>query len=158
MKLQNKPAILTAYWRFVVQFILLLGTLLLIVWLFLHALTEQLQQLSAHKVRYTDVVFTQRLLGQRVDSIYRHLTLLNKSPQRVNRMLEQRIVHENNELEKELDQAHLKQGPQAVFYRISRGVNEILQVKDSIRVINLKSNTLRQELSDCQQANSLTIK
>jgi hypothetical protein len=158
MKLQNKPAILKAYWRFVVQFILLLGSLLLIVWLFLHALTEQLQQLSAHKVRYTDVVFTQRLLGQRVDSIYHHLTLLNKSPQRINRMLEQRIVHENNELEKELDRAHLKQGPHAVFYRITRGVNEILQVKDSIRVVEVKSNALRQELSDCQQTAGSTTK
>lgn len=150
MKLLNKSAIINAYWRFVGYFLLLLASLLLIFYLFLKTVGVQLQQMSSHKVRYTDVLVTQRLLGQRVDSIYRHLTLLNTGLVRSDRVLEQRIVHENAQLYADLEKAHFKLGPQAVFYRISQGVNEILMVKDSIRSAQASSLVLRKELSDCQ--------
>lgn len=150
MKLLNKADIIAAYWRFVGYFLVLLAGLLLILYLFLKTSSVQVRQLSAHGVRYADVVFTQRQLGQQVDTIYRHLTLLNTGLIRSDRVLEQRIVHENAELYADLEKSHFKLGPHAVFYRISQGINEILMVKDSVRNAEGTSRSIRQELSDCR--------
>ncbi len=150
MKLLNKQAIMAAYWRFFGIFLVLMASLMLLIFLFLNTLTQQVQQLSAHKVSYADVLLTQRELGQRVDSIYRHLRLLNTGLVRSDRVLEKRIVRESNSLTLLLVKTRSKRGPHVVFYKISGLVTEILRVQDSVRTAELRGRGLREELNECQ--------
>ena len=150
MKLLNKQAITAAYWRFLGNFLGLMAGLILLIFLFLNTLTQQVEQLSAHRMHYADVMLTQRELGQQVDSIYRHLRLLNTGLVRSDRVLEQRIVRESKDLKQLLATRRATRGPHVVFYKISRLVNEILLVQDSIRAAELQGLGLRQELNDCQ--------
>ncbi len=150
MKLLNKKAIMAAYWRFLGNFLGLMAWLILLVLLFMNTLTQQVKELRAHRVRYTDVVLTQRALGQQVDSIYRHLRLLNTGLVRSDRVLEQRIVRESNSLKLLLAKGHTQHGPHMVFYKILGLVSEVLRMQDSVRTAEVQGRSLREELNNCR--------
>lgn len=151
MKILNEKAITTAYWRFMGRFIVLMISLVAILFTFLKTLTEQVHLLSINKERYDAVLFTQRMMAQKTDSLYRHMSMLNTGLLRSDPLMEQRIIREKNELDTMLVQLLFERRPHEVYRKLSAYVNEMLLLKDSIRGAEVQIKDIRRELNDCQQ-------
>ena len=150
MKSLNATAIAAAYFRFVGHFLLLIVSIVVVIYAFFSTLTQQVQLLGADKVRYDEVLFTQRVMGQKVDSIYRNLKLLNTGLVRNDRPIEQRILRQKDELNALLAQKIFERRPHEVYRRVVGCVNEMLVLKDSIYITQHQANDILRELTDCQ--------
>ncbi|RZK62901.1 MAG: hypothetical protein EOO59_01310 [Hymenobacter sp.] len=151
MKALNAPAIAQAYFRFVGHFLLLIASIVLVIYAFLATLTQQVQLLGVDKARYEEVLFTQRLMEQKVDSIYLNLKLLNTKLVRNNRPIEQRVLRQKDELNTLLTQKIFERRPNEVYRRVAGCVNEMLVLKDSIYTMQGQANDIQRELNDCQK-------
>ncbi len=117
---------------------------------FFSTLSQQVQLLGVNKARYDSVLFKQRLLGQKVDTIYADLGLLNTDLVRNNQVMEQRILREKNELNNVLVQRFSPRRPHEVYRRVASSINELLMVKDSIRIVAGTIKDIQLELKACQ--------
>jgi hypothetical protein len=151
MKPLNATAIVTAYSKFLGHFLLLIISVVVIIYAFLSTLTQQVKLLGVDKQRYDDVLFTQRLMGQKADSIYFNLSLLNTGLVRNDRQIEERVLRQKDELNALLAQKLFDRHPHEVYLRITGCVNEMLVLKDSINSVEGQVRSIRRELNDCQK-------
>lgn len=153
MKPLNAPDIATAYFRFLGQFLLLMLSVVLVVYAFLHTFTEQTRRLRDYRDQYAHVLFTQRQMGQKTDSIYADLSVLNTKQVApgAERLLEQRVLHQRDALEKMLTHNYLHSQPHEAYRRVTDCVNEMLVLKDSIHNVEGRIREVRHDLRDCQK-------
>lgn len=99
-----------------------------------------------------DASFARQInLTEKVDSLYYNLTLLN-SNNRVNEVvLQNRISSQKMSLISTLDQ--LESGEALLYGKMSAQVNTVLQVKDSIRLLNSQVDMVKGDLQRCIQDN-----
>lgn len=150
MKVLNASAIADAYFRFLGHFILLISSLIVVLFAFFATLSQQVQLLGVNKGRYDTVLFKQRLFGQKVDTIYADLGLLNTGLVRNDQVVEQRILREKNELNNLLLYRFSGRRPHEAYRRIAGSINELLVVKDSIRSVAENIIDIQLELKTCQ--------
>ena len=151
MKPLNAPDIATAYFRFLGHFLLLMLSVVLIVYAFLHTFTEQTRRLRDHRDQYARVLFTQRQMGQKTDSIYADLSVLNTGQVGSERLIEQRVLHQKDELDRMLNHKDLRAQPHEAYRRVTDCVNEMLVLKDSIHNVEGRIREVRHDLRDCQK-------
>jgi hypothetical protein len=153
MKPLNASDIATAYFRFLGQFLLLMLSVVLVVYAFLHTFTEQTRRLRDYRDQYARVLFAQRQMGQKTDSIYVNLSLLNTKQVAAGaqRLIEQQVLHQKDELEKMLQHKYLHSQPHEAYRRVTDCVNEMLVLKDSIHNVEGRIQEVRFDLHDCQK-------
>lgn len=153
MKPLNAPDIATAYFRFLGQFLLLMLSVVLVVYAFLHTFTEQTRRLRDYRDQYARVLFVQRQMGQKTDSIYADLSVLNTKlvGAGAERLIEQRVLHQKDELDAMLNHKYLHSQPHEAYRRVTDCVNEMLVLKDSIHNVEGRIREVRYDLRDCQK-------
>lgn len=149
MKPLNAPDIATAYFRFLGHFLLLMLSILLVIYAFLKTFTEQMHQLRANRDQYANVLFAQRQMEQKVDSMYSDLRDLNKGLVGSERLVEQRILHKKQELSGLLQQKYLNAQPHEAYRRVTDCVDRMLVLKDSINNEQKRIREVRRDLHDC---------
>lgn len=151
MKPLNAPDIATAYFRFLGHFLLLMLSVLLVLYAFLKTFTEQMHQLRANRDQYANVLFAQRQMEQKVDSIYSDLRILNKDLVGSERLIEQRVLYKKNELSGLLKQKYANTQPHEAYRRVTDCVDKMLVLKDSIHNAQQRIREVRRDLRDCQK-------
>lgn len=151
MKPLNTADIATAYFRFLGHFLVLMLSIVLLVWAFLKTFTEQAQLLRDYRDQYASVLFMQGQMGQKVDSIYADLSVLNTKQAGSERLLEQRVLYKQDELSQLLKRKYRNTQPHEAYRRITDCVNEMLVLKDSIRNVDVRLHDVRRDLRDCQK-------
>lgn len=156
MSALNNQAITKAYWHFLWRFMLLIGVVLVSVYGFLRALSQQINQLSADKARYDEVLYVQRQLAEQTDSLYKHMRLLNTNLIRYDRPM-QRLISQQKESIGQLISDHPgNEKAFAVYQKLNGYVNQMLLLKDSIRSVETNVLEIRRELSNCEQRERLS--
>lgn len=156
MKPLNTADIATAYFRFLGHFLLLMLSVVLLVWVFLHTSAKQVYLLHNYRSQYAHVLFTQGQMGQKVDSIYTDLSVLNTGQAGSERLLEQRVLHKKDELNELLKREYRNTQPHEAYRRITGCVNEMLVLKDSIHNVDVRLKDVRRDLRDCQKTRPRT--
>jgi hypothetical protein len=153
MKPLNASDIATAYFSFLGQFLLLMVSIVLVVYAFLHTFTEQTLRLRNYRSQYEHVLFTQLQMGQKTDSIYADLGLLNTELVSVGaeRLIEQRVLHRKDELDAMLQSKYSHGQPHEAYRRVTDCLNEMLVLKDSIHNVEGRIREARHDLHDCQK-------
>lgn len=151
MKPLNTADIATAYFRFLGQFLALMLSIVLLVWAFLKTFTAQTHLLHDYRDQYARVLFTQGQMGQKADSIYADLRALSTSQVGSQRLLEQRVLHKQDELSEMLKRKYRNTQPHEAYRRITDCVNEMLVLKDSIHNVDVRLQDVRRDLRDCQK-------
>lgn len=151
MRPLNAPSITAAYFRFLGCFFVLMLSVVLIIYAFLTTLRQQALRLRTYREQYDAVLFTQRSMGQKVDSIYADFAMLNTNLVQSNRLLEQRILRKKDELNALLLSRSGGQHPHEVYNRVTDCVNEMLVLKDSIYNAQKRIAATRADLRDCQK-------
>lgn len=151
MKPLNTADIATAYFRFLGHFLVLMLSVIILIWAFLKSFTEQTQLLRNYRDQYSRVLFMQGRMEQKTDSIYADLRALNTAPAGSQRLREQRVLHEQDELDKLLKQSYRNAQPHEAYRRITGCVNEMLVLKDSIHNVDMRLQDVRRDLRDCQK-------
>jgi hypothetical protein len=153
MKPLNASDIATAYFSFLGQFLLLMLSIVLVVSAFLHTFTEQTLRLRNYRSQYEHVLFTQLQMGQKTDSIYADLGLLNTKlvSAGAERLIEQRVLHRKDELDAMLQSRYSHAQPHEAYRRVTDCLNEMLVLKDSIHNVEGRIQEVRYDLRDCQK-------
>ena len=151
MKPLNTADIATAYFRFLGHFLVLMLSVIFLIWAFLKSFTEQTQLLRNYRDQYSRVLFMQGRMEQKTDSIYADLRALNTAPAGSQRLREQRVLHEQDELDKLLKQRYRNAQPHEAYRRITGCVNELLVLKDSIHNVDMRLQDVRRDLRYCQR-------
>lgn len=151
MKPLNTADIATAYFRFLGQFLVLIISIVLIISAFLKTFTEQTHLLHDYRDQYAHVLFTQRQMGQKTDSIYADLSVLNTGLVGAERPIEQRVLRKKDELNELLKHKYRNTQPHEAYRRVTDCVNEMLVLKDSIHNVEVRLKEVRHDLRDCQK-------
>lgn len=151
MRPLNAPSITAAYFRFLGCFFVLMLSIVLVIYAFLTTLRQQAQQLRTYREQYDAVLFTQRSMGQKVDSIYADFALLNTNLVQSDRLIEQRILRKKDELDAQLLRKPSGRRPHEVYNRVTDCVNEMLVLKDSIHNAQKRIAEAQHDLRDCQK-------
>ncbi len=151
MKPLNTADIATAYFRFLGHFLLLMLSIVALVWAFLNTFTTQAHLLRDYREQYERVLVRQSQMGQKVDSIYADLRVLNTRQAGSERLLEQRVLRQQDELGQLLTHKYRTTQPHEAYRRITDCVHEMLVLKDSIHNVDGRLDEVRRDLRDCQK-------
>jgi len=121
------------------------------VWLFIATSDRELVRIERRSIEY-DLSFERQIsLTERVDSLYNNLALLN-TDRRVNEVvLQNRISTQKMNLINTL--AMMEHGEALLYLNMSEKVNDILDIKAKIRLLQLQVDQTRGDLQRCIQDN-----
>lgn len=121
------------------------------VWLFVHTADREVAQMDTRSLEYDAAFARQIILTEKVDSLYNNLLMLN-SDQRINEVvLQNRISTQKMNLISSLEQ--MENGDALLYEKMSDQINSMLQVKDSIRILDVQVELVKGELQRCIQDN-----
>ena len=150
MKPLNSREINKAFIVFMVYFAVLLGVCLLCVYTYFSTAESEGIILMKQVNKYDQVFAKHQQLADQTSSIYNHMQLLNSD--RINNSLElQRLIsNEKDKLNKMMQQAGSDQAANFTVYdNLSKKLNTLLGIKDSIRLVGIDEDLLRSDLMAC---------
>ena len=150
MKPLNATAITTAYFRFLGQFLVLMLSIVLIIYAFLNTFDAQMQRLRSTQRQYEQVLAMQLQMGETVERIYGDLSKLNTGQLGNEQVVEKRVLNQKDELSEELTKKYLGAYPHDAYRRVTGCVNELLMLKDSIRVAKQRLKEVDDQLTACR--------
>jgi len=121
------------------------------IWLFIVTSNNELAKIERRSIEY-DLAFARQIsLTEKVDSLYYNLTLLN-TDRRVNEVvLQNRISTQKMNLLNTLSQT--ENGEALLYQSMSGKINDIMEIKGSIRLLQLQVEQTRGDLQRCIQDN-----
>ncbi len=151
MKAKNSREVTRGYLLFAVAMCCSILTGAACIGAFIRTAEREVVRMDIRSQEY-DASFARQInLTEKVDSLYYNLTLLN-SNNRVNEVvLQNRISSQKMSLISTLDQ--LESGEALLYGKMSAQVNTVLQVKDSIRLLNSQVDMVKGDLQRCIQDN-----
>jgi hypothetical protein len=149
MKPLNAPDITTAYFRFLGQFLVLMLSIVLIIYAFINAFDAQMQRLRSAQKQYEQVLAMQLQMGETVETIYADLSKLNTGQVGNEQIIEKRVLNQKDELSEALTKKYLGAYPHDAYRRVTGCVNEMLMLKDSIRVAKERLKEVDDQLKAC---------
>lgn len=151
MKAKNSKEVMRGYllFAFAICFSILTGVGC--VWLFVRTASREVTCMDMRLKEYDAAFARQILLTEKIDSLYNNLMLLN-SGQRINEIvLQNRISTQKMSLIWDLEQ--MESGDALLYDKLSDEINTMLQVKDSIRIVNNQVELVKGDLQRCMQDN-----
>ena len=146
---------------------MLLLSLLAVVYFYFRTLFKQPDLLAANQENYSDILFEQQLLQQRMDTIYLNLQQINQlimpagNPRPSQRLaMDEKLVQKQTlvlEEKKALDKLvgrRAKRQYHDVYRKLSSQIKEVLLLKDSIAITAKQARGLKQELDECRYPGS----
>lgn len=151
MKAKNHKSVTQGYIHFTLFLFCSILVAVCCVWSFIGAASFEVARIEKQSQQYDAVFEQQIMLTDKVDLLYHNLSMLN-SDQRINELvLQNRISTQKMNLVSTLDQIKVED---ALLYReMSSKINKILNIKDSIRISNIKVEQIKGELQRCIQDN-----
>ncbi len=151
MKAKNSKEVTRGYLLFAIAMCCSIFTGLGTVWSFIRTAEREVVRMDIRSQEY-DASFARQInLTEKVDSLYYNLTLLN-SNRRINEVvLQNRISAQKMSLISTLEE--LESGDALLYGKMSGQVNTVLQVKDSIRLLNSQVEMVKNDLQRCIQEN-----
>lgn len=150
MKPLNALEISRRVWIFAINFAFLLLVCILCVYTYFSIAEAEGVLLVQQANKYDQLAIRNESLSDRVDSIYVHMQLLNSD--RVTNSLElQRLIsNEKENLNKTMLGGVGDTSVNFVAYKnLSKKINNMLNVKDSIRLVSIDEEALRADLITC---------
>lgn len=147
MKAKNSKIVTRSYLLFALALCLSILMGVGCVWFFILTSNREVARIEVRSSEYDAAFERQVALAYRVDSLYNNMTLLN-GDRRINELvLQNRISTQKMNLIGTLDKMDKED---ALLYRkMSERINDILQVKDSIRLLNMQVEQTKTELQRC---------
>lgn len=147
MKSINHTSVFKGYFLFSVCMALVVALFVFMNYCFVSATRSEDSRIGTRSVVFDQTFDRQNQFVDRVDSLYNYMTLINSSC-RVNDILVQNTVSTRKmqllEDMKQLD------GKDVLLYQNLMGrVNMLLAVKDSIRILKSREQTLKEDLQRC---------
>ncbi|MCC8035013.1 MAG: type VI secretion system transmembrane protein TssQ [Rikenellaceae bacterium] len=116
-------------------------------WCFLTTAGKEMEYINLRSGEYDAAFSNQIMLTEKVDSLYNNLTLLN-SGQLVNQtVLYNRISNQKMNLLRVLEE--LADNDAVLYKSLSDNINDVLQVKDSIRLLDSQVELVKGDLQRC---------
>ncbi|NDV64663.1 hypothetical protein [Bacteroides sp. 224] len=151
MKAKNSKHVTQNYALFVIALFCSILTAVGCIWSFIIASNKEIVSIEKRSVEYDTAFEQQILLTEKVDSLYNNLTLLN-SDRRINELvLQNRISTQKMNLIGTLDK--LPGGDALLYKKMSEKVNDILEIKDSIRITRSEVEETKKKLQRCIEDN-----
>jgi len=151
MKAKNSKTVTRGYVLFAVALFCSVLTAVGCVWSFIMTSNKEVTSIEKRSTEYDTAFEQQILLTEKVDSLYHNLTLLN-SDRRINELvLQNRISTQKMNLISTLDK--MTDGEALLYKKMSERVNNILELKDSIRIMRVEVDQTKSELQRCIEDN-----
>ena len=154
MKPKNNKDVRNGYLRFSFLLAACIAWSVLFFSCFLKTSTIEVKSIMAKTLDY-DRIYTKEIdLATGVDSVYQYMKLMNTSP-RINDVLLQSIVSTRKmDL---LKSTHNIDNADCVLYsNLLNQINTFLSIKDSIRIMKIQEDMVRQDLLQCIRDNRKT--
>lgn len=147
MKAINHTSVFKGYLLFAVCMALVVGLFVFMNYCFVSATRSEDTRIGTRSVVFDQTFDRQNRFVDRVDSLYNYMALINSS-YRVNDILVQNAVSTRKmQLLEDLEKLD---GKDVLLYRnLMEKVNMLLTVKDSIRILKNREQTLREDLQRC---------
>jgi hypothetical protein len=151
MKAKNSKAVTHGYLLFAVSLFCSILIAVGCVWFFILTSGSEVAHIEKRSLEY-DAIFEQQIvLTDEVDLLYHNLALLN-SDQRINELvLQNKISTQKMNLINSLN--GMNDADALLYKKMSDKVNDILEVRDSIRIMRDEVNQTKRELQRCIQDN-----
>jgi hypothetical protein len=147
MKANNSKEVTRGYLLFALALSLaiLVGTGC--VWAFVLTSNREVARIEVRSAEYDAAFERQVALAYRVDSLYNNMSLLNTDRRINDLVLQNRISNQKMNMIGTLER--MSKEDALLYLKLSERINDILQVKDSIRLLNLQVEQTKGDLQRC---------
>ncbi len=147
MKAKNSKAVTRGYLLFALALCVSILVGVGCVWFFVITSNREVARIEVRSAEYDAAFERQVALAYRVDSLYNNMSLLN-GDRRINEVvLQNRISTQKMNLINTLNRMNREDAE--LYNKLSERINDILQVKDSIRLLNMQVEQTKTELQRC---------
>lgn len=147
MKAKNSKIVTRSYLLFALALSLSILMGVGCVCLFILTSNSEVARIEVRSREYDAAFERQVALAYRVDSLYNNMALLN-GDRRINELvLQNRISTQKMNLIGTLER--MEKADALLYQKVSERINDILQVKDSIRLLNMQVEQTKTELQRC---------
>lgn len=147
MKPRNNKIILKTYYQFSGYLIACVALGVIIFYTFIKTSAIEITEIQEKTEKYNRAYLQEIDLTSRVDSILYYMSLLNSGPEINDQVLQQAISNQKMKL---LDYMNTMDPKDCrIYMKIAGEINIFLNSKDSLRILSLEENRLREELLRC---------
>lgn len=151
MKPKNNDEVRKAYLRFSGYLMICIMLAVVIFSCFLKTTTVEVKRIMEKTVEYDRIYAKEIELSGSVDSIYQYMKLMNTSP-KINDLLLQSAVS-NRKMNLLKFAGAMEDADCRLYKKLLGNINLFLGVKDSIRLMNIQEEMVRNDLMQCIQDN-----
>ena len=154
MKPKNNKDVRNGYLRFSFLLAACIAWSVLFFSCFLKTSTIEVKSIMAKTLDY-DRIYTKEIdLATGVDSVYQYMKLMNTSP-RINDVLLQSIVR-TRKMDLLKSTQNIDNADCVLYSNLLNQINTFLSIKDSIRIMKIQEDMVRQDLLQCIRDNRKT--
>lgn len=154
MKPKNNKDVRNGYLRFSFLLAACIAWSVLFFSCFLKTSTIEVKSIMAKTLDY-DRIYTREIdLATGVDSVYQYMKLMNTSP-RINDVLLQSIVS-TRKMDLLKSTQNIDNADCVLYSNLLNQINTFLSIKDSIRIMKIQEDMVRQDLLQCIRDNRKT--
>lgn len=154
MKPKNNKDVRNGYLRFSFLLAACIAWSVLFFSCFLKTSTIEVKSIMAKTLDY-DRIYTKEIdLATGVDSVYQYMILMNTSP-RINDVLLQSIVS-TRKMDLLKSTQNIDNADCVLYSNLLNQINTFLSIKDSIRIMKIQEDMVRQDLLQCIRDNRKT--
>lgn len=154
MKPKNNKDVRNGYLRFSFLLAACIAWSVLFFSCFLKTSTIEVKSIMAKTLDY-DRIYTKEIdLATGVDSVYQYMKLMNTSPQ-INDVLLQSIVS-TRKMDLLKSTQNIDNADCVLYSNLLNQINTFLSIKDSIRIMKIQEDMVRQDLLQCIRDNRKT--
>ncbi|WP_347142073.1 MULTISPECIES: type VI secretion system transmembrane protein TssQ [Bacteroidales] len=154
MKPKNNKDVRNGYLRFSFLLAACIAWSVLFFSCFLKTSTIEVKSIMAKTLDY-DRIYTKEIdLATGVDSVYQYMKLMNTSP-RINDVLLQSIVS-TRKMDLLKSTQNIDNADCVLYSNLLNQINTFLSIKDSIRIMKIQEDMVRQDLLQCIRDNRKT--
>lgn len=156
MKAKNSKEVTRGYLLFALTISLAILTGTGCIYFLMHTAGKEVADIELRSSEYDSALIRQTAMGEKTDSLFNNLKLLN-SEERINMIIIQnRISSQKMQILDILNQMNKEDA--AIYQRMSDKINTVLQTKDSIRMLTVQEQLLKNELQRCMQDSRSTTR
>jgi len=156
MKAKNSKTVAIGYLFFVITLFCSIFVAVGCVYSFVVTSKKEIAHIEKRSLEYDAAFERQVMITEEVDLLYQNIKLLN-SDQRINELLLQnRISNKKMNFINTIDK--LDVGEVLLYKKMSTNVNDILAIKDSIRILHAQVEQTKVELQRCIQDNRVATR
>ena len=151
MKAQNHKSVVSGYLFFSISLFCSILTAVICVWFFTITSRSEVTHIEKRSIEYDKSFERQIMLTEKIDSLYSNLTMLNSGLKINELVLQNRISDQKMNLITIIN--NIDEGDVLLYKKMSDKINDILGVKDSIRVMRIEAEQIKSDLQRCIQDN-----